>query len=174
MSKSKKNIVLIGMPGCGKSTIGKILADKLNYKYIDSDNFIEKKSGRSIEELFDIGEDYFRKIESQIIKEACHEERSVISTGGGVIKNSNNVELLKENGIVIFIDRPIENIVSDINISQRPLLKEDAIRLYDLYKERYDLYKKSCHVKIINDSSIEKVIDDIKNYVLKNNIAIIL
>ena len=166
MNKKEKNIVLIGMPGCGKSTIGKILADRLNYKYIDSDCYIEEKSGRSIEDLFKIGENHFREIESEVIREVSHEKMAVISTGGGVIKNSANVELLRENGIVVFIDRPIENIASDINMSKRPLLKEGTVRLYELYKERYGLYKESCDIKITNDTSIEEVVKIIEEFIL--------
>lgn len=165
MNKEKNNIVLIGMPGCGKSTIGEILADKLNYKYIDSDNYIEKKSGNTIDELFKIGENHFRKIESQIIKEVCSGKMAVISTGGGVVKNSTNIEILKENGIVIFINRPIEEIASDINMATRPLLKEGTDKLYQLYKERYDLYKKSCDIEVINDTSIEEVIKKIEEFI---------
>lgn len=167
MDKKEKNIVLIGMPGCGKSTIGKILADKLNYKYIDSDCVIEEKSGKSIEELFNIGENHFRKIECEVIREVSCEKMAVISTGGGVIKNSVNVQVLKENGIVVFIDRPIENIASDINMSKRPLLKEGTARLYELYKERYELYKKNCDIKITNDTSVEDVAKRIEEFILK-------
>lgn len=166
MNKKEKNIVLIGMPGCGKSTIGKILAHKLNYKYIDSDCYIEEKSGKSIEDLFKIGENHFREIESEVIREVSNEKMAVISTGGGVIKNSVNVELLRENGLVVFIDRPIENIASDINMSARPLLKEGTVRLYELYKERYELYKESCDIKIINDTSIEHVVKRIEEFIL--------
>lgn len=167
MEKKERNIVLIGMPGCGKSTIGKILADRLNYKYIDSDSIIEEKSGKSIEELFSIGENHFRKIECEVIKEASLEKNSVISTGGGVIKNSVNVELLKKNGTVVFIDRPIENIALDINMSKRPLLKEGTARLYELYKERYEMYQKSCDIRITNDTSIEDVVKRIEELVLE-------
>lgn len=166
MNKKEKNIVLIGMPGCGKSTIGKILAHKLNYKYIDSDCCIEEKSGKSIEDLFKIGENHFREIESEVIREVSNEKMAVISTGGGVIKNSVNVELLRENGLVVFIDRPIENIASDINMSARPLLKEGTVRLYELYKERYESYKESCDIKIINDTSIEHVVKRIEEFIL--------
>lgn len=167
MDEKERNIVLIGMPGCGKSTIGKILADRLDYKYIDSDCVIEEKSGKSIEELFKIGENHFRKIECKVIREVSYEKRAVISTGGGVIKNSVNVEVLKENGIVVFIDRPIENIASDINMSKRPLLKEGTARLYELYKERYELYKESCDIRITNDTSVEDVVKRIEEFILE-------
>ena len=85
----------------------------------------------------------------------------VISTGGGVIKRSENIEYLKENSTIIFIDRSIEDIISDVNILSRPLLKDGAGKLYELYKERYDLYKKYSELTIINKGLLEEVVEKI-------------
>jgi shikimate kinase len=161
MIASSQNIVLIGMPGCGKTTIGKILSSRLNRKFIDVDEYIEKCSGKTVTQIFTQGEEVFRTLEKEAILELSKEKYSVISTGGGVIKNYLNIEALKENGVIIFIDRPIENIVADLDSESRPLLKDGVERLYTLFEERYELYKKYCDFQIVNDDDIEKIIEKI-------------
>lgn len=137
----EKNIVLIGMPGCGKTTIGRLLANKLNMDFVDIDEYIVKLEGRSIVDIFKQGEDHFRSLETKAISEIVKAKGIVIGTGGGVVKNKLNMELLKSNGIIVFINRPVEEIYKDIDISIRPLLKENINNLWDIYKERYELYK---------------------------------
>ena len=117
-----KNIVLIGMPGCGKTTLGKILNKELSMEFYDMDNYIERKTDKKISELFEKGENYFRDIESLACEELSKNKNVIISTGGGVIKRKENIDFLKENGIVIFIDRSVDDIIGDVDISKRPLL----------------------------------------------------
>lgn len=159
----KDKIVLIGMPGCGKSTLGKLLAEELNLNFYDMDEYIEQKTNTSIPNLFEKGEEYFRDIESEVCVELMNKKNSLISSGGGVVKRNRNVQTLRENSIVIFIDRPVESIMSDIEISGRPLLKNGKDKLYSLYKERYELYCSAAHIKITNNISIEGVIEKCKN-----------
>lgn len=158
-----KNIVLIGMPGCGKTTIGKILAKELSMKFYDMDDYIEKKTNQKISELFEKGEEYFRDIESSVCEELAKKESSIISTGGGVIKRKENIDFLKKNGVIIFIDRPVDNIIGDVDISRRPLLKEGKEKVLKLYEERYSLYKAHADKIVINNSDIcvtkENIID---------------
>ncbi|WP_129598634.1 shikimate kinase [Anaerophilus nitritogenes] len=156
-----KNIVLIGMPGCGKTTIGKLLAEKLDMDFCDLDEYIEKREEKSIPEIFEEGEDTFRKIEASVVKELSQNSDMIISTGGGVVKNPENIENLKTNGIILFINRPIENIVSDIDIYTRPLLQNGKEKIYKLYEERYLLYKKYCDEEMINDEDLQIVVDKI-------------
>ncbi|QEK11771.1 shikimate kinase [Crassaminicella thermophila] len=156
-----KNIVLIGMPGCGKTTIGKLLAERLNMKFCDIDKYIEEKEGRSVSDIFKKGEEFFRSIENKAVKEVSKNCPLVISTGGGVIKLAENIELLKKNGLIIFIDRSVEDIISDVDTSTRPLLKDGKEKIYNLYKERYILYKKYCDCEIKNDTTLKIVIDRI-------------
>lgn len=156
-----KNIVLIGMPGCGKSTIAKILSNKLSINYIDLDKYIQGKSNKSIDELFKIGEEHFRNVESFICKEVSELDNLIISTGGGIIKRKVNIDRLKKNGIIVFLDRPVEQILKDINTSTRPLLKQGKEKILNLYDERYHLYKEYCDIHIMNDKSIYDTIDDI-------------
>ncbi len=161
-----KNIVLIGMPGCGKTTIGKILSERLEAKFLDIDKYIEKYNEKSITEIFQQGEEYFRNIERKAVLKISKEKNCVISTGGGVIKNYLNMEDLKKNGIIIFIDRPIESIAKDVNMSNRPLLKQGIENLYNIFEERYELYKKYCDFYIINQGSIKVAVESILEVVI--------
>lgn len=149
------------MPGCGKSTIGKLLSEKLGLDFCDVDEYIENKEGLTIPQIFRYGESYFRKVEEISVAEISKTFPKVISTGGGVVLNSKNIDNLKENGIIIFIERPLEKIISDLDISGRPLLKEGIEKIYSLYKERIELYKKYCDIEVVNDRKIEDTIESI-------------
>lgn len=162
-----KNIVLIGMPGCGKTTIGKLLADRLNMQFCDIDQYIEQKEGKSISDIFKKGEAFFRCIENKAVKEVSKNSSFVISTGGGVIKSAENMKLLKKNGVILFINRSVEDIISDVDTSARPLLKDGKEKLYTLYKERYPLYKQYCDCEIKNDTNLQIVMDRIVTYLEK-------
>ena len=156
-----KNIVLIGMSGCGKTTIGNALSAILNKKLIDIDIYIEKIQGKSISEIFNKGEAHFREVESNVVLEISQNTNSIISTGGGIIKKEENMLELKKNGIIIFIDRPVEMILKDIDDSNRPLLKNNKTNLYEMYKSRYPLYKKYSDIVVANDGAEEEVINKI-------------
>lgn len=148
------NIVLIGIMGCGKTTVGRDVADRLKLRFIDLDEYIEGKWG-SIPSLFEKGEAYFRQIESLAVIEVCEMDGVVIATGGGVVLRSENVSALKHKGIVFFLDRPLKDILADIDTSHRPLLKEGKSRLETLYRERYPIYLKACDVHIRGAKKIE-------------------
>ena len=136
----KRNLVLIGMPACGKTTIGKALAKRLSKDFIDSDEQIVKKMGISIPEIFEkYGEAAFRKIESEVIKEISAKQNAVIATGGGAVLNPRNTELLKLNGTVCFINRPLEQLVGT---KDRPLSQNKEM-LKQRYEERFDIYTSS-------------------------------
>lgn len=157
----KKNIVLIGMPGAGKTTIGKMLSEKLELEFKDVDDFIERESGKTISELFNISEEHFRSVESKACRTLSNNCPIVIATGGGVVKNPSNMEALKSTGIVVFIDRPLEDIAGDVEIAKRPLLKDGVQKLYPLYNERYKLYIEYSDLHVFNDKKIEDVVDKI-------------
>lgn len=112
--------------------------------------------------MFNEGEEVFRKWETEACKELSKKRNSIISTGGGVIKTSVNREILRSSGLVVFIDRPVENIIGDVDINTRPLLKNGADEVYKLYEERYELYKETSHIKVLNDGFIRDTIDNIK------------
>lgn len=158
-----KNIVLIGIMGCGKSTIGRLLAEKNSMQFIDTDEYIEKKYA-PIPELFKVSEEYFRNIEEATIKEVSFLHDAVISCGGGIIKREVNISNLKRNGIIVFIDRPLDSILSDVDISNRPLLKDGKEKLIELFKQRYPLYKKYSNICIENIGTADEAVDIITNH----------
>ncbi|MCF0148411.1 MAG: shikimate kinase [Clostridium sp.] len=166
----KKNIILlIGMPGCGKTTIGRIISKKLGYKFCDMDSYIQDISKSTIKELFAKGEDYFRDFETRACKElSTIKENIIISSGGGVVKRKENIDYFKEDGIIIFIDRQVEDIIKDVDTDSRPLLKDGRTKLYNLYSERYNLYKDYSKYRISNNKDIEEVINDIIEIINSN------
>ena len=165
--------LLIGMPGCGKTAIGKEASKKLNMKFYDMDEYIENISGKTIPELFEISEEHFRDYETKACEELSKlKELTVISTGGGVIKRKENIDYFKKNAIIIFIDRPIENIISDIDSSNRPLLKGDTDKIYKLYSERYNLYNEYSHYRVINDDKLEAIINNVIDLITTSKLVI--
>ncbi len=163
------DIVLIGMPGCGKTTLGKMLSKRLGMEFADADAEIERYEGRSIPDIFATdGEAYFRKVETECLKNMLGLNR-VISTGGGVVVTEENHTILKNSGAaVVFIDRPTECIMNDIKTADRPLLAEGKERIKRLYDERYDKYMSLCNIRVVNDKTKEDVIsgiiEEVKSY----------
>ena len=101
------------------------------------------------------------KTSTHACKVLGEKSKTIISSGGGVIKKSINIEYLKKNSIVVFIDRPVENILGDIQVEKRPLLANGKEVLYKLYDERYDLYKKYCDYRVENTGSLDEIVDKI-------------
>lgn len=156
-----KNIVLIGMMGCGKTTIAKLLSKKLNRKYIDIDDYLVEKYQMTISEMFEISEENFREKETLCCQEVGMLKGTIISTGGGVIKNKKNIDALHQNGLILYVDRPIAHIYNDIDVSSRPLLKDGPEKLYELYEQRHQLYLQFCDYHIYNDGSLAEIVDKI-------------
>lgn len=163
MKNLKSNIVLIGMPGCGKTTVGKVLAKRLGYKFCDMDSYIQEISKKTIKELFENGEENFRDWETKACEELSRCRNTIIASGGGVVKREKNIEILKKSCTILFIDRPVERIINDVDINSRPLLKDGKERLYNLYDERYELYKKAADIQILNKGYLRDTIDIIIN-----------
>lgn len=146
----KSNIVLIGMPMSGKTTLGLKLKEAFNKDFIDIDKVIVEKENKSINEIFEVyGEEYFRKLEQTLYEEYSSQNGMIISTGGGIVKNIEFIYKFKQNGLIVFIDRKIEKMILN---NSRPLTKtkEDIERLFE---ERYNLYLNNCDVKINNNGS---------------------
>ena len=138
-----KNIVLIGLPGCGKTTVGALLARAMQRTLVDTDEMIVKKEGRSVPEIFaEEGEPYFRAAETACAKEAAQMTDAIIATGGGMVLNPENMAALKKNGVVYFLDRSAQEIAKSVDVSGRPLLKDDREKIFRLQKEREKLYRK--------------------------------
>lgn len=161
MLKDRCNIVLIGMPSAGKTTIGKMLEEKLGKEFFDLDDMIIAKAGKSIPEIFqESGEAGFRAIETEVAIEAGKMNNKIIATGGGVVKHKVNMDFLRLNGITIFIDRDIDKLIS--SDPNRPLSNSKQA-LQQMYKERYPLYQKYAAYIAVNNANIEETVDDIVN-----------
>ena len=146
------NIVLIGMPGCGKSTIGAVLAQLTGKKFADTDALIVQKAGKPIPEIFaDGGEDAFRAIEHQIVCEVGAGHGQIIATGGGVVTREENLYPLRQNATVVWLQRPLQDLPTD----GRPL--SQATRLADMYRVRRPLYRAFCDLEIPNDGTPDEV-----------------
>ena len=158
-------IYLIGMPGAGKSELGKKLSQVLNYQFIDMDEYIEKKACMFIDEIFNFyGEEYFRALETNTLKELSNLDNVVISTGGGIIKNKLHKEIMKK-GKCIYLKVPVEILESRVHGTEdiRPLLKTKSIST--LYAERKDLYEYFQDITIENinlDDSISQILEELK------------
>ena len=153
-----KNIVLIGMPGCGKSTLGRSLAEMLGRDFIDADPEIEKDAGKTIPELFAVSEDFFRKQETRTTKRLAALQDKVLAMGGGVVLRQENIISLKENGLIIFLDRSPEDIIGDVDTKTRPLLAAGRRRIYDLYAQREALYRAAADVTVQNKGNMQDVL----------------
>ena len=153
-----KNIVLIGMPGSGKTTLGRCLAEMLNREFIDADPEIEKDAGKTIPELFAVSEDHFREQERKTTRRLAKLRGKVLAMGGGVVLRQENIACLKENGLIIFLDRSPGDIVGDVDTETRPLLASGRQRIYDLYAQREILYRKAADVTVINKGELKEVL----------------
>ena len=165
-------IILIGLMGAGKTTIGKELSNKLNLRFIDMDDEIEKQSKMSIVDIFEkYGENRFREIESKLLEKIALEDDIIISTGGGIIKIDDNRKLLKKQDNVVFLNGSIYTLVKNVSndIYKRPLLKDSTdlyIKIEELLKERYEKYKESSNIIIdINNKNINEVVSQILVYI---------
>jgi len=152
------NIVLIGVMGSGKTTIGKLLARRLRMNFVDMDAMIETLHGPITQIFEQHGEDYFRDIELSTSKKLSDTDHIVISTGGGIVKNPENLALLGKNSLVFFLDRPVSVILESLNVFHRPLLKDNPEKLYEIHKERYALYVSQSDITIDASGSVQEVI----------------
>lgn len=135
--QEKQNIVLIGMPSCGKSSVSAALQRLLGRETVDTDTLITEKAGKSIPEIFEeSGERGFRDIESAVIKELSSKQGLVIATGGGVILREENLRALRANGVLVFLDRPLSELLPT---EDRPL-SSDRTAMERRYHERFDKY----------------------------------
>ena len=155
----KTNLLLIGMPGCGKTTVGRRAAKRAGLKFLDMDMEIERREKKTIPELFEKGEDNFRAAETRCAKSIASLEHTIISAGGGLVTREENIEALRESSLIVFIDRSVDNLLGTRGISNyRPLLKDDRNRIIRLYDERIDLYRKYADVTVTNNGKRENCV----------------
>lgn len=150
------NIVLIGMPGAGKTTIGRKLSKALERPVLDADDKVVEQTGRTIKDLFQEGEDVFRQAETEAVKTLAAMDGIIISCGGGVVKRPENIGYLQQNGKIFFLNRDLAAIAGSVDKVTRPLLNSAEDRLTQLYKERMPLYLKYCDYAIPVDEDFDK------------------
>ncbi len=149
--KLTSNIVLCGMPSAGKTTVGKILSEKLGLNFYDSDEEITKAYNKTPSEIINSqGEKAFRDIESEVIKELSIKSGGVISLGGGAILREENVKNLKRNGTIVYIKRDLDKLID----TNRPLSQKQGIK--DLYEKRKDIYNKVSDLIVENNGAVEE------------------
>lgn len=163
-ANNKINLTLCGMMGSGKSIVGKLLARKINFNFIDTDKFIEKKIGKSINKIFsEDGEGYFRELEEKTIINILKKKKYVISLGGGAILNKRIRNVIKNNSYNIYLKVSIDILTKRLeNSKNRPLIKNKDINkvLIDLIKKREKFYKKS-ELIIKNETNINDIVENI-------------
>lgn len=159
---SKENIVLTGMPGSGKTTVGTLLAKALDRPYWDTDALITGKTGQTPAQIIQAqGERAFRDVETEVIREVSARTGSVIATGGGAILRDENVELLRMNGKLCFLDRPVQQLLPT---DDRPLSSTKEAIL-QRYQERYPIYLSTADTVIDNSTTPEAAVQLIKRSV---------
>lgn len=142
-----KNIVLIGMMGCGKTTCGRLLAEKLGRELVDTDALIEAREGRSVAAIFaEKGEPFFRDLETLVARKLSREENLVVATGGGMPLRRENRLALRENGVVVFLNRPAEDIFRSVSMAGRPLGQGGQEEFLRTFARRESAYRDCAHI----------------------------
>ena len=130
------NIYLTGMMGCGKTTLGALLAEQAGAEFLDMDAQIVREEGKSIPQIFaEAGEDGFREIETRVLSEIAERDGLVVACGGGVVLLERNVEIMKQSGKIYFIDRAPEEILQGMDMSGRPVLRDGEKTFQEVYKK---------------------------------------
>lgn len=139
----ERHVFLIGMPGCGKSSLGKKVASTMRVPYVDMDQRIADGVGCAVADIFErYGEQAFRNAETNTLIQLTREQPSLISTGGGTVLREENRAIMRNFGVIVLIDRPLEDIMGDIKLDRRPLLAKKGLgEVERLYRERIDTYR---------------------------------
>ncbi|OGH97570.1 MAG: hypothetical protein A2104_03065 [Candidatus Melainabacteria bacterium GWF2_32_7] len=160
-----RNIVLIGLMGSGKTTVGNLIAQKLGKNFIDTDVLIEKEAQMTINEIFQLyGETHFRELESKIIKKLSLDSDQIISTGGGSVENQDNLKNLKETGILFYLKASAKKLFERIkNEDNRPLLKNDdpLKTLEKLLEKREKFYTQANFIISTENKQIDEIVNEI-------------
>ena len=160
-----KNIVLVGLMGAGKTTVGKFLSEKLGKEFLSTDELIVKEENRSINEIFaKEGEKYFRNLEKNVIAKVSALSDKVISIGGGALENTENISNLKKNGILFYLRANVEELEKRLkNATDRPLLKDTSIKekLTELLNKREKNYLLSQKIMDTTEKSIQEITQEI-------------
>ena len=165
------NLYLVGFMGSGKTAVAKEIAESTDLKYIEMDELIEKKEARSINDIFkDSGEDYFRKVEKEALKEISLADKQVVSCGGGVVIDEANVNLMKDSGVLICLQASPDVIYKRVkNNKDRPLLNVEnpQVKIEELLRIRRPYYQKANYIIETDNLSVQQVTQEVKSIFLK-------
>lgn len=161
--KNGLNVYLTGIMSCGKSTLGKLLAEETGREFVDMDEYIVAREGKSIPELFAQGEETFRDAESRALFELSLGKGKVIATGGGCIKRIRNADVMLLSGATVFVRRKIDEIIRSADCSGRPLLAQGADRLRGIYAARKSRYYATAQSVLDNDGDVADGLEKLKN-----------
>lgn len=158
-----KNVYLVGFMGSGKSVVGRRMSGKLNCKFIEMDELIEEKEGTDVVDIFSLkGEDYFRVLEKNVLKEIATQSSCIISCGGGVVIDPENIVIIKKSGIMIWLNADAETIYQRIkSFKHRPLLNVDEPKkkIKELLDQRKSFYAQADYTLNTSGSSIDEVVE---------------
>ena len=166
---SNQNIILIGMMGSGKTTCGQLLAARLDRPFVDCDEWIERSSGRTISELFAAhGEWGFRELEHRAVEELSRRQGLVIAAGGGTVLRQDNVDALRQSGVLVFLHRPAEEIYDGLSTDNRPLAQGGRQAFLDTYARRLPVYLAAADLTVEDFTSpqgtVEEVLDQLSRF----------
>ena len=168
------NLILCGMMGSGKTTVGIKIAQRTGQSFVDTDALIEERHGKISDIFARFGEEYFRDLESEIVQELCRQDGLVISTGGGLVLRKKNVDALRQNGKIIFLRASLETLSNRLRAdSTRPLLQSETesitARISKLLTERTSIYERaaSCVVDV-DKKSVDEIATEIINLTQNN------
>lgn len=147
-----RHVYIIGMPGSGKSSLGRRVANNLGLPFVDTDQRIEQAVGCSTSDIFSqYGEQAFRNAETNMLINLSREPGSIVSTGGGLVMRDVNRQIMRNTGVIILLDRPLEEIMGDIKLNRRPMLAQKGLgEVERLYNERIEVYRKVADATLDN------------------------
>ncbi len=158
-----KNLILVGMPSCGKSTVGVVLAKTMNKGFVDTDILIQQRENKTLQEIIDAkGNDYFHQVEEQVLLD-FNKSNYIVATGGSAIYFDKAMEKFKENGEIVYLRVSLETVLERLNnIKTRGVTLEKGQTLADLYAQRIPLYEKYADIIVDGDGmTVEEVVERI-------------
>lgn len=166
-----KSIILIGMPAAGKSTVSRLLAEKMNFQSVDADRLIEKAKGKTLEAIIDeVGPEGFNKVEEEV-NASIDLKKHIIATGGSVIYGPKAMEHFDKTGIIVYLEVGFDDLAKRVgDIKKRGISIKEGMTFKDLYDERVPLYEKYAHIKINTtgekvEDTVARLMDMIEKYI---------